>query len=542
MKLITPALLLAPLVVATGSHLKRATLVPRQESNAVYHTDLFTGTNLKQEQSVLNNSDLQYTLRNGKPWFQPLGAQRAGEKGPLLLQDVHMIDTLASFNRERIPERIVHARGAGAHGFFEVTTDFAEKLSAADVFKKGTRTSVTMRFSTVGGARGSADEARDPRGFAIKMRTKQGILDRVFNNTPVFFIRDPVKFPRFIHTQKTDPATNTRDWNTFWSWPAQFPEALLQFLRLFSDLGTPYGFRHMHGWSGHTYKLVQEDGSWVYCRVYVESDQGVKNFTAAEAAKVSGNNDAWATADLFDSIKDGNYPSWTVGIATKTEAEAAAYRYDILDLTKDWPDAEYHEVGRITLTQNPENYFAEIEQSHFSPGHLVPGWEPSNDPVLQSRLFSYGDAGRYRVGVNVDDVPVNCPFASVANFDRDGWLTQHGNQGWRKNFPAEYIDPIQVIEKPGTVIEQELNGSTVHWESVIDENIDYEQPRLFYEGFSQTDKDHLYSNIAGTLVNLDNQAVFNALLEQFGKVHRGLEAGVRTAYAAAKANTTSTKK
>lgn len=219
--------------------------------NEDYKTDLFEGTDLKQEQSTLNNSDLTYTQRNGKQYFQPLGAQRAGEKGPLLLQDVHLIDTLASFNRERVPERVVHARGAGAHGFFEATTDYAEKLSAADVFVKGTRTSVTMRFSTVGGARGSADQARDPRGVAIKFRTKQGILDWVvsrtsfelgcniaannlyyqFNNTPVFFIRDPAKFPRFIHTQKTDPATNVRDWNTFWSWPAQFPESLLQFLR-----------------------------------------------------------------------------------------------------------------------------------------------------------------------------------------------------------------------------------------------------------------------------------------------------------------------
>ena len=283
---------------------------------------------------------------------------------------------------------------------------------------------------------------------------------------------------------------------------------------------------------------MQEDGSWVYARVYLSTDQGIKNFTDAEAKKIAGENDAWGTFDLYDNIKEGNFPSWTVGIATKTQEEADAYRYDILDLTKDWIDAEYHEVGRITLTQNPENYFAEIEQSHFSPGHTVPGWEPSNDPVLQSRLFAYGDAGRYRVGVNVDDVPVNCPFASVANFDRDGWLSAHGNQGSHKNFPAEYIDPINVIDKPKTVIEQELNGSTVHWQSKIDENIDYEQPRLFYEGFSQTDKDHLYSNIAGTLLNVDNKEVFDALMKQFGKVSQALEAGVRDAYTEAQSTAT----
>ncbi|EME43913.1 hypothetical protein DOTSEDRAFT_151493 [Dothistroma septosporum NZE10] len=536
MKVVAFAFFASPLLVdASGSTLIRATLPQKQAQG--YRADLFQGTNLKQEQSVLNNSDLVYTTRQGKPYFQPLGAQRAGERGPLLLQDTHLLDTLAAFNRERIPERIVHARGAGAHGFFEATTDYAEKFSVADVFKKGTRTSVTMRFSTVGGGRSSADEARDPRGFAVKFRTKQGILDWVFNNTPVFFIRDPAKFPRFIHTQKTDPATNVRDWNTFWSWPAQFGEAMLQFIRLFSDLGTPYGMRHMDGWSGHSYRLVQADGSWVYCRVYFSTDQGVKNFTAAEAAAVAGDNDAWATKDLYDAIAKGDYPSWTVGIATKTVEEAKAYRYDVLDLTKDWPDAVYHEIGRVTLTQNPDNYFAEIEQSHFSPGHTVPGWEPSADPVLQSRLFAYGDAGRYRVGVNVDDVPVNCPFTSVANFDRDGHLTQHGNQGSRKNFPAEYIDPINVIEKPATVIDDDLSmygTKTVHWESQIDEDIDFEQPRMFYEGFSQTDKDHLYSNVAGTLVNVDNQKVFDAILEQFGRVSPKLEQGIRVAYEVAK--------
>ncbi|KAF2770825.1 catalase-like protein [Teratosphaeria nubilosa] len=500
-----------------------------------YKTNLYEGTNLQQEQSTLNNSDLTYTDRNGRQYFQPLGAMRAGEKGPLLLQDSHLIDTLAVFNRERIPERIVHARGIGAHGFFEATTDFASNFSAAELFKKGTRTSVTIRFSTVGGGRGSADEARDPRGFAIKFRTKQGILDWVFNNTPVFFIRDPAKFPRFIHTQKTHPAKNTRDWNEFWSWPAQFGEAMLQFLRLFSDLGTPYGVRHMDGWSGHTYRLVKDDGTWVYCRVYLSTDQGIKNFTGAEAAKVAGDNDAWATNDLYEAIEAGDYPSWTVGIATKTAEEAANYRYDVLDLTKDWPDAEYHEIGRITLTQNPENYHAEVEQAHFSPSNMVPGWAPSEDPVLQSRLFAYNDAARYRIGRNFEDLPVNCPFASVANFDRDGHLGGvHGNQGSRPNFPAKYIDMINVVERKGYDIDFPLNAtSTVQYESQIEGDIDYEQPRMFYEGFSQTDKDHLHGNIGGTLVNVDNKEVLDALFEQFGKVSPALKAGVNSAYLAA---------
>lgn len=290
----------------------------------------------------------------------------------------------------------------------------------------------------------------------------------------------------------------------------------------------------MDAWSGHTYRLVHDDGSWVYTRVYLSTDQGIKNFTASEAAAKSGDNDAWATKELYDTIESGDYPSWTVGIATMTEEEAANYRYDVLDLTKDWLNVTYHEIGRIHLTQNPDNYHAEIEQAHFSPGRTVPGWEPSADPVLQSRLFAYSDAGRYRIGANMEDIPVNCPHASVANFDRDGHLSQQGNQGSRKNFPAEFIDPINVISKPNTTVDDNLSGTTVHWQSEIDEDIDYEQPRLFYESFSQADKDNLYSNIAGTLVNVDNQVVFDAILKQWKIVSPALASGIAAAYELAK--------
>jgi catalase len=347
----------------------------------------------------------------------------------------------------------------------------------------------------------------------------------------VFFIRDPAKFPRFIHTQKTDPATNVRDWNTFWAWPAQFPESILQFLRLLSDLGTPYGFRHMHGWSGHTYKLVQNDGSFVYTRVKLESEQGVRNFTDAEAKKQASENDAWATKDLFDAIKEGNYPAWKVSIATMTEEEAANYRYDILDLTKDWLNVTYHDIGRMVLTQNPENYHAEIEQAHFSPSNMVEGWEPSNDPVLQSRLFSYNDAARHRIGSNYAQIPVNCPFSSVANFDRDGHLAVRGNQGSRQNFPDEYRDKLNVVERPSALANQKVEGNVTYYESQIEGDIDYEQPRQFYQvQMNAQDRANLHSNIAGTLVNVDNDDIRETLLEQFGKVDSALERGVREAY------------
>ncbi|PSK40142.1 Catalase-1 isoform B [Elsinoe australis] len=517
--------------------LTAAASVSAQNSSG-YTTDLFTGTRQKEDESSLNASDLSYTQQNGAPYFQPLGAQRAGSNGPLLLQDSHLLDTLAHFNRERISERVVHARGAGAHGYFEATTDFASRYSAADVFKQGTRTSVTVRFSTVGGMSGSADMARDPRGFAIKFRTKQGILDWVFNNTPIFFIRDPAKFPRFIHTQKTHPSSNVRDWDVFWSWPARFGESLHQFLRLFSDLGTPYGFRHMHGWSGHTYRLVQNDGSWAYVKVRLTTDQGVRNMTASEAALHAGANDAWSTLDLHDAIEAGNFPSWTVQMAIKTREEAAAYRYDVLDLTKDWFDAQWQDVGKMVLTQNPANYFAEIEQASFAPSNMVPGWAASADPVLQSRLFAYKDAGRYRLGTNAEDIPVNCPFSSVANWDRDGRIAVHGNQGSRPNHPAVW-DDLEIPERPGTIVEDDLSGRTEHYESKINETLDYEQPKYFYEEvLNEQDRRNLHANIAGTLVNVKRQQVFDGLLGQFEKISPAFAQGVRSAFETARGNGT----
>ncbi|KAF2228197.1 catalase-like protein [Elsinoe ampelina] len=509
------------------------------QDNSAYNTDLFTGTRRKEEESTLNASDLSYTTQNGAPHFLPLGAQRAGSNGPLLLQDTHLLDTLAHFNRERIPERVVHARGAGAHGYFEATSDFASQYSVADVFRKGTRTSVTVRFSTVGGMSGSADMARDPRGFAVKFRTKEGVLDLVGNNTPIFFLRDPSRFPRFIHTQKTHPGSNTRDWDVFWSWPARFAESLHQFLRLFSDLGTPYGFRHMNGWSGHTYRLVQADGSWVYVKVRFLSDQGVRNMTAAEAATHASSNDAWSTLDLHNAIASGDYPSWTVQMSIKTAEEARAYRYDVLDLTKDWFDAEWTDVGRLVLTQNPSNFFAEIEQAHFAPSNVVPGWAPSADPVLQARLFAYKDAGRYRLGANAEDIPVNCPFSSVANWDRDGHIAVHGNQGSRPNFPAEW-DDLAIPERKA-VVQDELVGQTVWWQSEMDEEKDYEQPRYFYEKvLGEQDRINLHGNIAGTLVNVKRQEVLDGIFAQFGRIAEALESGVRGELEKAKGNGTVT--
>ncbi|KAG8920835.1 catalase A, partial [Tulasnella sp. 418] len=340
-----------------------------------------------------------YTTSSGAPHSNPHDAERVGPHGPLLLQDFHLIDLLAHFDRERIPERVVHAKGAGAHGYFKPTADLSSITCAAPFqpSELNKEIPVTLRFSTVGGESGSADTARDPRGFAIKLKTTEGNWDWVFNNTPVFFLRDPSKFPRFIHTQKRNPQTHLKDPTMFWDYLSQNPESIHQVMILFSDRGTPDGYIRQHGYSGHTFKWVNANGDFVYVQVHCRTDLGVKTLTNEEALKLAGENPDYATEDLFNAIEKGEYPSWTVYIQTMTPQQAEEFRYNILDLTKVWPHSQFplQEIGKLVLNKNPENYFAEIEQVAFSPSHIIPGIEPSADPVLQSRLFSYPDTHRH---------------------------------------------------------------------------------------------------------------------------------------------------
>ncbi|PWN44100.1 catalase-domain-containing protein [Ceraceosorus guamensis] len=494
---------------------------------------VFSGTKTQEEASFLPSNQLTFTHENGVAAPSPYAVNRVGVDGPLLFTSPHIFDDLAHFNRERIPERVVHAVGAGAHGTFEVTTDFAEKYSMSPAFKKGSSHSITARFSTVGSARGGPDVARDPRGFAIKIRTKDnGILDWVFNNTPVFFIRDPLKFPAFIHTQKTNPQTNQRDPDMVFDYLWQNPEASLQFLRLFSDLGTPFGFRHMHGWSGHTYRLVQQDGSWVHVKVKLESDQGVKNFTGPQANYIAGQNQMWATQDLFEAIERSEHPSWTVKFAVKTIEEGRQYKYNVNDLTKDWMDAQWHEVGKMTLTQNVENYFAEIEQVHFSPSNAIEGWAPSNDPVLQSRLFSYNDAARHRLGANYLQIPVNCPLSQTAHFQRDGKIAVHGNQGKRALYPSS-TDPLKYVKSYVYPKEDLDEKKVVSFESQMQE-LDYDQPRAFYQELAEHDKVNIAANFGGTMAHMKNTNAQNECIKLFEKIDARLGKDVAAAIAEAK--------
>ncbi|SES91409.1 catalase [Methanococcoides vulcani] len=393
------------------------------------------------------------TTAFGIPVGDDQNSLTAGERGPVLVQDVHLLEKLGHFDRERIPERVVHAKGAGAGGYFEVTADVTNYTKAKFLSEIGKRTEVFARFSTVGGEKGSADAARDPRGFAIKFYTEEGNYDLAGNNTPVFFIRDPLKFPDFIHTQKRNPATNCKDPNMFWDFLSLTPESIHQVTILFSDRGTPATYRNMNGYSSHTYKWYIEDGDYVWVQYHFKTDQGIKNLTREEADKLSGSDPDHATRDLYEAIERGDYPSWTLEMQIMTPEQAKEYRFDILDITKVWPHGDFPtiKIGKLVLNRNPDNYFAEVEQAAFSPGNLVPGIAISPDKMLQARVFSYHDTHIHRLGPNYHLIPVNRPKnAPELNYQRDGFMRIDANGGsgpnyWPNSFggPEPYPDALE---------------------------------------------------------------------------------------------------
>jgi len=344
-----------------------------------------------------------------------------GANGPILLQDHYLIQKMAQFNRERVPERVVHAKGGGAHGFFEATGE-AAPLCKAEFLAKGVRTPVFARFSTVAGEQGSDDTARDPRGFALKFYTSQGNYDMVGNNTPVFFIRDPQKFQDFIHSQKRRADTHLRDNNMQWDFWTLSPESAHQVTWLMGDRGTPRSWRHMNGYSSHTFMWVNAGGEKFWVKYHFKTDQGVECFTDAEARAVAGEDPDFHLRDLHDAITRAEHPSWTLHMQIMPFEEAASYRFNPFDLTKVWPHGDYPlvSVGRLVLDRNPENYFAEVEQAAFEPANMVPGIGPSPDRMLLGRLFSYPDTHRHRIGVNYLQLPINQPKVPVHSYNRDG--------------------------------------------------------------------------------------------------------------------------
>ncbi|KAK3577470.1 hypothetical protein CHS0354_032321 [Potamilus streckersoni] len=407
-----------------------------------------------------------------------------GPRGPVLMQDFVFTDEMAHFNRERIPERVVHAKGAGAFGYFECTHDITSYCKAKPFEYPGKKTPLAVRFSTVGGESGSADTARDPRGFAVKFYSEDGNWDLVGNNTPIFFIRDPMLFPNFIHTQKRNPQTHLKDPDMFWDFITLRPETTHQVSFLFSDRGTPDGFRHMNGYGSHTFKMVNKDGKPIYCKFHWKTDQGIKNLPADKAAELAGCDPDYAMRDLYNAISEGNYPSWSLYIQVMTFEEADRFRFNPFDLTKIWPQGEYPliPVGRMVLNRNPKNYFAEVEQIAFSPAHMIPGIEPSPDKMLQGRLFSYSDTHRHRLGSNYLQIPVNCPYnAKVKNYQRDGPQCVNDNQAGAPNyFPnsfsgpqddAKYMEHTTTVSgdvaRYNTADEDNFSQVTTYWRKVL---------------------------------------------------------------------------
>jgi catalase len=427
----------------------------------------------------------------------------AGERGPLLLQDYFLVEKLAHFDRERIPERVVHAKGAGAFGYFESSADMSAHTRAHLFGAAGRKTPVLVRFSTVGGEKGSADADRDPRGFAIKFYTEEGNYDLVGNNTPVFFIRDPFKFPDMVHTHKRSPQSNLKDPDAFWDFFSRSPESTHQVTILFSDRGIPRSYRQMHGFGSHTFKWVNASGRACWVKYHFKTETGIANLTAEEASAIAAKDPDHATRDLFEHIKGGGVAAWKAYVQIMPYEDAATYRYDPFDVTRVWRYKDYPliPIGRLVLDRNPQNFFAEIEQAAFSPSTFVPGIEPSPDKLLQGRLFSYPDTQRHRLGANYAQIPVNCPFSTkpVNNYQRDGPMRIDGNRGSSPNFsPNGRGGPVSDA-KASEVLEP-LHGTTGRTDyPTVNRADDFEQAGLLYNVMSEAERARLVSNIAGHL-------------------------------------------
>ncbi len=439
----------------------------------------------------------------GHPVVDNQNSKSAGHPGPLLLEDFHLIEKLAHFNRERIPERVVHAKGSGAYGYFRVTQDITQ-FSAAKLFSHiGKETPIFIRFSTVGGEKGSADTERDPRGFAIKFYTEEGIWDLVGNNTPVFFLRDPLKFPDFIHTQKRDPETNLKSPNMMWDFWSMTPEALHMITILFSDRGIPDGYRFMHGFGSHTFSLINEKGERFWCKWHFKSRQGIKNLDPARAAQLAGENPDYAQEDLFYAIKNKDFPAWRVCLQIMPEHEADNYHLDPFDVTKVWPYKDYPliEIGEIVLNRNPENYFAEVEQAAFAPSNIVPGLGFSPDRMLQGRLFAYADAQRYRLGINHHQIPVNQAKCPVHTNHRDGYM-QMSNAGSRPNYEPSSLASGLIESTAHAEASFTLKGEAKRYDHRQDQDY-YSQAGDLFRLMNPAQQALLINNIVNAMKHVD---------------------------------------
>ena len=475
------------------------------------------------------------TTASGIPYYHNEDTLSAGPRGPLLLQDFILHEKMAHFNRERIPERVVHAKGTGAYGTFTVTNDITN-FTRAKIFNKiGKQTRVFLRFSTVGGEQGSADTERDPRGFAVKFYTEDGNWDLVGNNTPIFFIKDPKKFSDFIHTQKRDPRTHTKSPTMMWDFWSLNPESLHQVMFLMSDRGTPYGYRHMHGFSSHTFSFLNSSNEKFWVKFHFKTAQGIKNFSNDEAVKMKGEDPDFAQRDLVEAIDRKEFPKWNVKVQVMPEKEAKTYRWNPFDLTKVWSHKDYPliDVGVLELNEIPANYFADVEQSAFAPAHVVDGISFSPDKMLQGRILSYPDAHRYRLGANYEQLPVNrCPFA-VNNYERDGAMRLDGNGGSSPNYFPNSFDNI-VAHESYKQEPFELDSNVAHHydRNAEGENDHYTQPGIFYrEVLGEQDKKNLVNNIVGAMKGISGPKrgeIINRQLCHFFRADIGLGIAIAT--------------
>lgn len=469
------------------------------------------------------------TTASGAPVADNQNSRSAGPRGPLLLDDFHLIEKLAHFNRENIPERRVHAKGSGAHGTFTVNRDITQYTSAKLFESVGKQTPIFMRFSTVGGERGSADTERDPRGFSIKFYTEEGNWDIVGNNTPVFFIRDPLKFPDFIHTQKRLPQSNLKSAQMMWDFWSHSPEALHQVTILFSDRGIPDGYRHMHGFGSHTYSLISATGERHWVKWHYKTKQGIKNLAPADAARLAGTDPDYSQRDLFSAIEKGDFPKWRVCIQIMTETQVAAHHENPFDVTKTWSQKEYPliEVGELELNRNPQNYFAEVEQAAFAPSNRVPGVGLSPDRMLQGRVFAYADAQRYRVGTNHQQLPINAPKSPVNSYQRDGAMSSGSNGGGTPNYePNSYADaPKQAprYAEPGLA----LSGEATRYDHRQDGDY-FSHAGALFNLMDDAQKALLIGNIAGAMAGVTADVV-QRQLQYFYKADPAYGEGVAKA-------------
>ena len=470
------------------------------------------------------------TTSAGAPIADNQNAMTAGPRGPVLIQDYQLIEKLAHQNRERIPERVVHAKGWGAHGTFTVTHDITRYTKAKIFSEVGKKTEMIARFSTVAGELGAADAERDVRGFALKFYTEEGNWDMVGNNTPVFFIRDPYKFPDFIHTQKRHPKTNLRSATAMWDFWSLSPESLHQVTILMSDRGLPVGVRHINGYGSHTYSFINAQNERFWVKFHFKTMQGHKHWTNAEAAEVVGKTRESTQEDLYYAIENGDFPKWRFCIQVMPEKDADKTSYNPFDLTKVWPHGDYPliDVGIMELNRNPDNYFAEVELAAYSPSNIVPGIGYSPDKVLQARVFSYADAHRYRLGTHYEALPVNAPKCPVNHYHKDGHMRFTPNF---KDNPDAYYEPNSFngpVEDPDFAEPPlKISGDAARYNH-REGNDDYGQPRALFNLFDDGQKARLFSNIAEAMQGV-SEDIIERQLGHFEKIHPDYAAGVRTA-------------